>query len=71
MITGYKVVPCTFCGARQEYLHLHTKKPCIVRCGRCGAKGPEAETPDEAVAAWNERRDATGERVVNATMERT
>lgn len=26
MITGYQVVPCTFCGARKEHLHLHTKK---------------------------------------------
>lgn len=38
MITGYKVRYCSFCGATQPYLHLHTEKPCFVRCGRCGAQ---------------------------------
>lgn len=57
MITGYKVRYCSFCGATQPYLHLHTEKPCFVRCGRCGAQGPRSETPDEAVKGWNEHVD--------------
>lgn len=48
---------CSFCGARQPFLHLRTEKPCFVRCGRCGARGPKSETPDEAVRAWNEHVD--------------
>lgn len=57
MITGYKVRACSFCGAAQPFLHLRVEKPCVVRCGRCGAQGPESETPDEAVQAWNEHVD--------------
>ena len=67
MITGYNVVPCTFCGTRKEHLHLHTKKPCFVRCGRCGARGPTSRTPQWAVIAWNVRRDETGERILNSS----
>lgn len=53
MVTGYTVTPCPFCGTRQEFLHLHTARPCMVRCGHCGAHGPTADTPDAAVEAWN------------------
>lgn len=53
MITGFAVRACSFCGATQMFLHLHTKKPCFVRCGRCGAHGPHGETIEEAVVEWN------------------
>lgn len=54
MIVGFTTAGCPFCHAEQPFLHLHTKPPCLVRCGRCGARGPLARTPDEAVGRWNE-----------------
>ena len=59
MITGFKVVPCPYCGADVRLLHLHQQDemPRFVRCGKCGARGPTADTAEEAVIMWNERPD--------------
>lgn len=52
MITGFVVFECPFCKAKQADLHLRTKAPCFVRCGRCGAHGPNSTSPKEAVIRW-------------------
>lgn len=53
MITGFSVCCCPFCHTVQAYLHLKTREPCFVRCGKCGAHGPHAATPEKAVELWN------------------
>jgi len=53
MITGYDVKPCPRCRAGQAFLHLQSKPPYVVRCGRCGALGPVTQSPDDAVTGWN------------------
>ena len=58
MITGYKVDRCHFCGAPQVYLHLRKSVQEIqVRCGKCGAEGPSAQTEEDAIEKWNKRRN--------------
>lgn len=53
MITGYEVKPCLRCRAGRAFLHLQSKPPYVVRCGKCGAMGPVRQNADEAVADWN------------------
>ena len=53
MVTGHRVMPCPRCGAGQEHLHLQSRPPFAVRCGRCGAVGPVKPSAAEAVAGWN------------------
>ena len=54
MITGYKLERCPFCKATQAYLHIRRDpRYTQVRCGRCGAEGPEAMSVDEAIGKWN------------------
>ena len=54
MITGYKLERCPFCKATQAYLHIRRDPRYVqVRCGRCGAEGPEAKSVDEAIDKWN------------------
>lgn len=51
---------CPFCGKHgQKELMCEAALPNFwhVVCHPCGATGPIAKTPDEAVALWNERRD--------------
>lgn len=66
MITGYKLDRCPFCKATQEYLHIRQDpRYTQVRCGRCGAEGPEAMSVDEAIDKWNrntkkEKKDGNG-----------
>ena len=56
MITGYKLERCPFCKAPQAYLHLRKSVRDIqVRCGKCGAEGPSAQTDEAAVEKWNTR----------------
>lgn len=52
MITGCKLERCPFCKSTQAYPHLR-KSPCQVRCGTCGAEGPEAQSVDDAIDRWN------------------
>jgi hypothetical protein len=54
---------CFYCGATDEggeplvsvqTLALKGQRPLAwCRCENCGARGPEADTPEEAEAAWN------------------
>ena len=54
MITGYKLERCPFCKATQVYLHIRSDPRYVqVRCGRCGAEGPEAMSVDESIGKWN------------------
>ena len=54
MITGYKVDRCPFCKATQSYLNIRRDpRYTQVRCGICGAEGPEAMSVDEAIDKWN------------------
>lgn len=55
MSTEQKPLPCPFCNSIVLVVggfHVH--------CVRCGAEGPDSDTPDEAsiIAAWN-RRDVS------------
>ena len=62
MITGHKVERCPFCRAPQAYLHIRggSVSSVQVRCGRCGAEGPEAKSESEAVGKWNENGGRKG-----------
>ena len=51
--------PCPFCGAEGRKL----EDVCLpignwVCCCGCKATGPEAETPEEAEALWNQREES-------------
>ncbi len=60
MITGHKVEMCPFCRATQAYLHIRKGSAVQVRCGRCGAEGPEAKSESEAVEKWNKNDGMSG-----------
>lgn len=45
-----KIEPCPFCGNPDVRQH----RACV-ECKRCGADGPSARTPEEAVEKWNQR----------------
>ena len=55
MITGFRVFPCRFCGAGQEYLYVSVNVPSCVWCAKCGAHGPTGKDQEEAVSMWNSR----------------
>lgn len=51
--------PCPFCGSseialQQEYGHLPMF---FVGCDNCGASASYTETEEEAIEAWNERKE--------------
>lgn len=48
---GVVLLPCPFCGGRGEVGGLIP----WVECQSCGASGPQAETEEAAIAAWNTR----------------
>lgn len=66
MITGYKLEMCPFCKATQAYLHIRSDpRYTQVRCGRCGAEGPESMSVEEAIDKWNrntrkDKKDGNG-----------
>lgn len=44
---------CPFCGHALDKLHrVQSTTACWVECSRCHARGPAADTVDEAVKAW-------------------
>ena len=62
-MTDNELKPCPFPhieGAGQ-YMCIHENEntrslsPFYVHCLICGAKGPVAKTPEEAISAWNRR----------------
>lgn len=69
----HSLKPCPFCGGTKFHVNTKAKSYFIkkqaererrdpsnhlVRCTKCGAKGPLKHSPDEAVAAWNDRATA-------------
>lgn len=45
---------CPFCGHTLDKLHrVQSTTACWVECSRCRARGPAADTVDEAVKAWD------------------
>ena len=57
-----KLKPCPFCYEENdldvwERQGFFTKKPWSVICNFCGAQGPEAESEEKAVEAWNRRAE--------------
>jgi Lar family restriction alleviation protein len=60
-----ELAKCPFCGnTRKEEFAIHitdmsigdTAFNRINVCCSCGARGPDGETKEEAIAAWNRRR---------------
>lgn len=58
---GKPIQACPACGAvedvecwpeTKDYWENHEEDP-QVRCGKCGVRGPEKPTEDEAIDAWN------------------
>ena len=47
---GVVLLPCPFCGGRGEVGGIPW-----VECQACEASGPQAETEEAAIAAWNTR----------------
>jgi Lar family restriction alleviation protein len=55
--------PCPFCGSKDLYRFEYpfTRKPgirgCYIKCNKCGATSGSYETVDDALKAWNERKE--------------
>lgn len=58
-----KAKACPFCGETdlQQFEYPYKRKPglcgCYVKCRRCGARTGNFETVDDALKAWNERKE--------------
>lgn len=48
---------CPFCGHKgtMAWYIGNFFKPWLIECNNCGARGPYAETEEEAVELWNRR----------------
>lgn len=66
-INGHSVYPCPWCGYYDLYVDNICKK-FFVGCAACGARGPMADTIEEAIEKWNEQVDE--EVVIAAAKER-
>lgn len=59
--------PCPFCGGRDLYRFQYPfkRKPgirgCYIKCNGCGASSGNYETVEDALTAWNERKENTDE----------
>ena len=50
--------PCPFCGSPDPQPIRETPSAyTIVVCQECGAQGPSAKTPEEAIEAWKQRKN--------------
>lgn len=52
--------PCPFCGGVETF--LMPARTHWVRCVSCEACGPISHSREDAITAWNERRDPTAQR---------
>ena len=50
--------PCPFCGESEFLKPVDYNGRYSVECEHCSAGGPMERTEEEAVAKWNERREA-------------
>ncbi len=48
-----KIGECWFCGSPRLTVEMAYSRCHYVNCKSCAAVGPEAETPFQAIAAWN------------------
>ena len=48
--------PCPFCGEKQRFIQKGVVYAWIM-CGGCYASGPDRETLELAIKAWNERAE--------------
>lgn len=59
-----KLTACPFCGGDDMFTfqYPYKRKPglrgCYVRCKTCGASSGNYETIEDAIAAWNKRKDS-------------
>jgi hypothetical protein len=53
-----KAEPCRFCRGQDLVMQFTTAARFQVRCAHCGARGPEHDTKDAAMAAWGVREEA-------------
>ena len=57
------IKPCPFCGGTDfiEFAYPYRRKPGLkgsyVQCKDCGAQSGRRETIDDAIEAWNSRKD--------------
>lgn len=47
--------PCPFCASRETDVRRTPPHGFAVICDNCGAWGPEASGPEDALVEWNER----------------
>ena len=47
--------PCPYCCKRNDLGTAKWARGFVIRCGYCGAIGPNRRTEPEAIAAWNTR----------------
>lgn len=59
--------PCPFCSGRD--IHVAIIKGTRARCAGCGATGPYAEKPSEALAAWKRRPTPTAPQGMREALE--
>ena len=61
-----ELAPCPFCNASDEMIMVLQEGSYIcVGCIECNAKGPDKNTVDAAIEAWNRRTAGDGGRVGN------
>ncbi|WP_228005665.1 Lar family restriction alleviation protein [Xenorhabdus sp. BG5] len=55
-----KLKPCPFCGSGDTEINSYLDDTWFfVQCIDCNAAGPESDTTEEAVIAWNQRAENT------------
>jgi Lar family restriction alleviation protein len=59
--------PCPFCGGKklERFDYPFRRRPgtrgCYVKCAKCGSTSGKYETIEDAVNAWNQRKENSNE----------